>query len=265
VSTQPLILVAREGAVVTLTLNRPSALNTLDFALMDALVESIATVAADDSARVVVIAGAGKHFMAGGDLRTFATTLDAPSDARATLFRQAIARLHAAIETLYRMPQIVIAQAQGAVAGFGLSLVAACDFAVCARDAYFAAAYRNIALTPDGGGTYSLTRLLGVRKALEILLLAERFDAAEALRLGLVNRVVDADDLSSAVSELARALAEGPALALSNTKRLVRASLERTLSQQLDAEAQSFAACAGSDDFVEGLRAFLAKRPPRFG
>lgn len=259
----PLAL-TRQGAVATLTLSRPAALNALDRTLMEALADAIATVAADETLRVLIVAGAGKHFMAGGDLRYFASELAHPDAQRIAFFRTLLARLHGAIEMLQRMPQIAIAQVHGAVAGFGLSLMCACDLAIAADDAYFSAAYRHIGLSPDGGATYSLPRLVGVRKALEILLLAERFDAAEALRLGLVNRVVAADRLADAVMQLANDFARGPALALRNTKRLARMSHERTLSEQLDAEAASFAACAASDDFAEGVQAFFARRPARF-
>jgi 2-(1,2-epoxy-1,2-dihydrophenyl)acetyl-CoA isomerase len=259
----PLVM-SRERAIVTLTLNRPDALNALDRSLMEALTDAIARVASDDSVRVLVIAGAGRHFMAGGDLRYFESELARPEAERTPFFRDLLARLHAAVETLARMPQIAIAQVHGAVAGFGLSLMCACDLAIAGDDAYFSAAYRHVALTPDGGATYALPRLVGVRKAMEILLLAERFDATEALRLGLVNRVVPNDQLAGTVDRLAGALAQGPALALRNTKRLVRASLERTLSEQLDAEAASFAACAASEDFAEGLAAFFARRPAKF-
>jgi 2-(1,2-epoxy-1,2-dihydrophenyl)acetyl-CoA isomerase len=254
----------REGAVATLTIDRAAALNTLDFGLMEALLEGIAAVAADDSARVLVIAGAGKHFMAGGDLRSFATLLDRPGPQRAEVFRGLFARLHAAIETLHRMPQITIAQARGAVAGFGLSLLCACDLAVAAEDAYFSAAYRHVGLSPDGGQTYALPRMVGMRKALEIMLLAERFEAAEVLRLGIVNRVVPAAALAETVAQWAASIAAGPLRALRNTKRLVRASAERTLSAQLNAEAEAFMACVADDDFVEGVNAFLAKRPAGF-
>jgi len=263
-SEHPPLRVSRDGAVATLVIDRASALNTLDFALMEALLEGIAGVARDNSIRVLVITGAGKHFMAGGDLRSFATLLDRGGDERAEVFRGLFARLHAAIETLNRMPQITIAQARGVVAGFGLSLLCACDLAVAADDAYFSAAYRHVGLSPDGGQTWALPRIVGTRKALEIMLLAERFDAAEALRLGIVNRVVPADRLDDAVREWTDALARGPLEALRSTKRLVRTSTERTLSEQLDAEAARFMACVASDDFVEGVSAFLAKRPPQF-
>jgi 2-(1,2-epoxy-1,2-dihydrophenyl)acetyl-CoA isomerase len=264
-SEHPPLRVSRDGPVATLVIDRASALNTLDFALMEALLEGISGVARDDSIRVLVITGAGKHFMAGGDLRSFAGLLDRPGAERGAVFRGLFARLHAAIETLHRMPQITIAQARGAVAGFGLSLLCACDLAVASENAYFSAAYRHVGLSPDGGGTWALPRIVGTRKALEIMLLAERFDAAEALRLGIVNRVVPDVELEAAVAQWASNLVGGPLEALRATKRLVRTSSERTLSEQLDAEAARFVACVASDDFAEGVNAFLGKRPPRFG
>ena len=167
--------------------------------MMDALVAHVATIAADPTLRVVVLQGAGKHFMAGGDLKTFATRLDAEPAQRQADFQLIVDRLHAAIEHVQRMPQVVICALRGAVAGFGLSLAAACDLAVAADDAYFASAYRQIGLTPDGGGTWALPRIVGLRKALEIYLLSERFDAREAQRIGLVNRVVDGAALEATV------------------------------------------------------------------
>ncbi len=259
------VLVDRQAAIATLTLNRPASLNTLDFAMMDDLVAATAALAADADVRVVIVRGAGKHFMAGGDLRSFAERLDGPAEQRRAEYERILGALHAAIEHLHRMPAIVVAQVRGAVAGFGLSLMCACDLAVAADDAYFTTAYRHIALTPDGGATWTLPRIVGLRKALELLLLAERVDAAEAQRLGLVNRVVAPDALDGTVAALAQSLASGPRRALTNVKRLARESLDRTLSEQLRAEAISFAQCAATPDFVEGIRAFLEKRPARFG
>ena len=258
------VLLTRDGAVATLSLNRPAALNALDLPMMDALVARIATISADAALRVVVLQGAGKHFMAGGDLKTFAARLDGEPAQRQAEFQRIVARLHAAIEHVQRMPQVVICALRGAVAGFGLSLAAACDLAIASDDAYFASAYRHIGLTPDGGGTWALPRVVGLRKALEIYLLSERFDAHEAQRIGLVNRVVDGAALDATVLAMAQSIATGPALALANVKRLLRESSGRTLSEQLRAEADSFARCAATDDFAEGIRAFLEKRPPRF-
>jgi 2-(1,2-epoxy-1,2-dihydrophenyl)acetyl-CoA isomerase len=259
------VLLTRDGSVATLTLNRPDALNSLNPAMIEALIAHTASVAADDSLRVVVLRGAGRHFMAGGDIRSFAERLGEAPAVRSAGFRETIGRLHAAIEYLHRMPHPVVGRVQGAVAGFGLSLMNACDLVVAADDSYFASAYRQIGLTPDGGGSWSLPRLVGMRKAMEILLLSERFGAADALALGLVNRVVPAAELDAATSALVQTLAAGPALATRQAKRLLRESLSRTLSEQLDAEAVSFAACAGTPEFVEGITAFLEKRAPQFG
>jgi 2-(1,2-epoxy-1,2-dihydrophenyl)acetyl-CoA isomerase len=259
------VLLHRDGVVATLTLNRPDVLNTLDFAMVEALVARTAEVAADDSLRVVVLRGAGKHFMAGGDVRTFAGELAHPPATRQADFQRMVERVHVAVEHLPRMPHPVVGRVQGAVAGIGLSFMNACDLVVAADNAYFTSAYRHIALTPDGGGSWTLPRIVGLRKAMEILLLSERFDAGEALRLGLVNRVVAAEMLDAEVDAIVRGLAAAPVLATRNAKRLVRDSLTRTLSEQLQAEAVSFGQCTATADFAEGITAFVEKRPARFG
>jgi len=233
--------------------------------MMDALVAHTAALAADTSLRCVVIQGAGRHFMAGGDIRNFAAQLELAPAERSARFTRMIGRLHAAIEQLQRMPHPVLASVRGAVAGFGLSLLCACDLAIAAQGSYFTAAYRQLGLTPDGGLSYTLPRLVGTRQAMEIMLLGERFGVEDALRLGLVNRVVPEAELERTTAAMAAAIASGPTLATRNGKRLLRESLSQTLSAQLDAEAASFGACAATGDFVEGVRAFLDKRPPHFG
>jgi 2-(1,2-epoxy-1,2-dihydrophenyl)acetyl-CoA isomerase len=258
------VLLDRDGAVATLTLNRPAALNVLDFAMVEALFGHASELADDNSVRVVVLRGAGKHFMAGGDIRLFAESLQDDETSRRASFQRLVERVHASVETLARMPQPVIGRLHGAVAGFGLSLANACDLAFASDDAYFASAYLQLAVTPDGGGTYWLPRIVGARKAAEILMLGERFGAQEAQSLGLVNRVVPLAELDGAVAEAATRLAAGPTLAVRNLKRLLRASLQRSLSEQLQAEAESFGQCAGTADFAEGIAAFLGKRPPDF-
>jgi 2-(1,2-epoxy-1,2-dihydrophenyl)acetyl-CoA isomerase len=262
--SQP-VLLTREAAVATLTLNRPDELNALDFAMVDALVDQIKAVAGDDSLQVVRLRAAGRHFMAGGDIQVFARELDHPRHERRRRFQAMVEQLHVAIENLHRMPHPVIAQVHGAVAGFGLSLMNACDLVVAADDTYFTSAYRHIALTPDGGGSWALPRIVGIRKAMELVLLSERFDAPEALRLGLVNRVVARADLDTATQAIVDSLAAAPRVALRNAKRLVRESFGRTLAEQLQAEATSFAECSASTDFEEGVRAFLDKRRAQFG
>jgi 2-(1,2-epoxy-1,2-dihydrophenyl)acetyl-CoA isomerase len=258
------ILLAREGPVATLTLNRPDSLNALDLAMVDDLVGKATALAADDSVRCVVIRGAGRHFMAGGDIRMFAASLGTPPQQRQRDLARIVQRVHTAIEIVYRMPQPVLAAVHGAVAGFGLSLMCACDLVVAAESSYFTSAYRHIGLTPDGGATYALPRIVGVKKAMEIVLLGERFNVDEALRIGLVNRVVHDAALADSVQKLVSILATGPALALRNGKRLINRSLSQPLSVQLDAESESFGACSATPDFAEGIGAFLAKRTPRF-
>lgn len=259
------VLLDRREAIATVTLNRPDVLNVLDDAMIEGLIAHTAAIAGDDAVRVVVLRGAGKHFMAGGDIRVFASELTLPPDERCERFQRKVERVHIAIENLYRMPQPIVAVVQGAVAGFGLSLMNAADLVVAAEDAYFVSAYRQIAVTPDGGGTYALPRLTGLRRAMEIALLSERFDARQAATLGLVNRVVPLAKAEATAMDIAQAIAAGPKLAVRNAKRLLRNSLGQSLSSQLQAEASSFAQCTSSDDFVEGINAFLAKRTPRFG
>src|SRR6202030_1988746 len=174
----------------------------------------------DDSVRCVVIKGAGRHFMAGGDIRTFASELADPPSDRKRHFMRMVEHMHSAIENLQRMPHPVLASVHGAVAGFGLSLMCACDLAIASESSYFTSAYRHLGLTPDGGASYTLPRLVGLKKAMEIVLLGDRFDVAEALRLGLVNRVVPETELDAATRKVAVALATGPVLAIRNGQRL---------------------------------------------
>ncbi len=259
------VLCTRENGVGTLTLRRPDALNALDFSMMDALVDATRVLAGDASLQVVVIRGDGRHFMAGGDIRAFAAETTRTADARQALFTRAVDHVHAAIENLARMAPPLVARVQGAVAGFGLSLMSACDLVIAADDAYFAAGYRNIALSPDGGGTYWLPRAVGPKRAAEILLLGERFDAAAALQMGLVSRVVPIALLDAEVDKVVDALRTGPREALRATRRLLRESPQRSLSEQLHAEALAFGQCSAQDDFTEGVSAFLAKRRAEFG
>jgi 2-(1,2-epoxy-1,2-dihydrophenyl)acetyl-CoA isomerase len=259
----PLTL-ARADGVATITLERRAARNALDFAMMEALVEAMREVAQDDALRVVVVRGAGGHFMAGGDVRAFAGIAPLPAAEREARLVGVVDHVHAAIEHIARMPHPVVACVEGAVAGFGLSLVAACDLVIAADDAYFAAGYRNVALSPDGGCTWALPRLVGARRAAEILLLAERFDAAAAQAMGLVNRVVPAAALEATLAEVVASLCAAPRAALRATKRLLREAPQHTLAEHLHAEALSFARCAADADFVEGVSAFLAHRPPAF-
>ncbi len=250
--------VGRDGPIARLQFDRPGSRNALDRATAHAFAHACRELAADASVRAVVIGGAGGTFMAGGDLGELRAD---PTGAAIGL----IGPMHEAIVLLAEMRAPVIASLNGAVAGAGLSLALACDFAIAAEGTRFTLAYVNIGASCDLSGSWSLPRLVGLRKALEIALLGERFDAAEALRLGLVNRVVPAAELDAQVLALAQRLADGPAQSIAQMKRLMRISFEHDLRGQLDAERAAFLRCASTPDFLEGLDAFLARRTPKFG
>jgi 2-(1,2-epoxy-1,2-dihydrophenyl)acetyl-CoA isomerase len=260
----PVVLVAREGGVATITLNRPQALNALDRELTAALRDAVFSAENDAGVRCVVLRG-GEHFMAGGDLKWFKTLAEGRTSAENRVqFEAFVHEVHALILSLRRMPKPVIASVRGAAAGFGMSLMMATDLAIAADSAYFTLAYTLIGVSPDGGSTFSLPRSVGQKKAMEIALLGERFDAATAERLGLVNRVVPSSSLDAETGKLAARLAAGPTAVYARTKALVNGSLNATLESQLQREAEAFAQSASEPDFIEGLAAFIEKRKPQF-
>jgi 2-(1,2-epoxy-1,2-dihydrophenyl)acetyl-CoA isomerase len=261
---EPVVLVAREGGVATITLNRPQALNALNRELTLALRDAVFSIENDESIGCAVLRG-GEHFMAGGDLKWFKTLAEGCSPAENRVqFEQFIHEVHPLIVSLRRMPKPVIASVRGAVAGFGMSLMMAADLAIAADSAYFTLAYTLIGVSPDGGSTFALPRIVGQKKAMEIALLGERFDAATAERLGLVNRVVPSSSLDAETGKLAARLAAGPTAVYARTKALVNGSLNATLESQLQREAEAFAQSASEPDFLEGLAAFIEKRKPQF-
>jgi len=255
-TTDPVTL-RREGAVAVLQLNRPHALNALDVTTARAFHAACTTLAADDSVRAVLLCGAGRSFGVGGDLAALRNEPGAVA-------LQLIEPLHASIQLLTRLRAPVIAALQGAVAGGSLSLALAADIAVAADDARFTLAYAGVGASCDVSGSWHLPRLVGLRQALAIALLNEPLDATEALRLGLVNRVVPAAALAGEAMVLAQRVATGPTQALGHLKRLLRQSLDTDLPTQLDAERDAFVACTQTQDFNEGLAAFFARRPPQF-
>jgi 2-(1,2-epoxy-1,2-dihydrophenyl)acetyl-CoA isomerase len=262
--SEPVVLVAREGGVATITLNRPQALNALNHDLTLGLRDAVFSLENDESVRCLVLRG-GEHFMAGGDLKWFQELVKGgEAGALRVQFEAFIHEVHPVILSLRRMPKPVLASVRGAVAGFGLSLLMACDLAIAADSAYFTLAYSSIGVTPDGGSTFALPRIVGQKKAMEIALLGERFDAATAERLGIVNRVVPAASLEAETTRIANRLATGPTAVYARTKALLNGSLNSTLESQLQREAEAFARSASEPDFQEGLAAFIAKRKPAF-
>ena len=253
------VKVSRDGGLVQLVLNRPSVINAFDVGMADTLAKAVDAIASDTSVRCVVLRGEGRGFCAGGDVASFGS-----DEASLERLNRLITRLHAAVDQLTRLPVPTVAILHGAVAGAGLSVSLACDFAVAAETTKFTLAYSKIGATPDGGSTWSLPRLVGTRKALEIACLSEVFGADEALRLGLVTRLAPADTVVEEGLAFARRLADGPTAALGRAKALIYGSLAATLPEQLDRERESFLASARTHDFAEGKAAFMGKRPPAF-
>ncbi|SEA00540.1 enoyl-CoA hydratase/isomerase family protein [Acidovorax soli] len=251
------LIVTRQGAIVTLQFNRPEALNALDLPMAQALLAAVQAIAADTGVRAVVLKGAGRAFIAGGDLATLHAN---PAQGA----RDLLAPLNATLQLLQQIDAPVIAQVHGAAAGGGLSLMLMCDFVLAADGTKFNLAYINLGTSCDVGGSWALPRLVGLRHALEIALLGDAFTADDALRLGLVNRVVPAPELDRTTQAFAERLANGPTKAYGQMRRLLRTSFDRDLGAQLAAEAQSFDTCAHTADMREGLQAFFDKRKPRF-
>lgn len=256
-TTEAPLLIERQGAVVTLCLNRPAALNALDATLAEAFCRAVKHLSADASVRAVVLRGAGKGFVAGGDLATLrANPVQGASDI--------LTLLNEALPLLAAMDAPLIAQVHGVAAGAGLSLMLLADFILVAEGTRFAPAYIQLGTCCDAGMSWNLPRLVGLRRALEITMLGEPFGTTEALQMGLVNRVLPADQLDAATQALAQRLAAGPTLAYGALKRLMRQSCERSFAEQLDAEKQSFVHCMGSEDFRSGVEAFYARQTPSF-
>ena len=251
------IQLARDGAVATLRFNRPSALNAVDVPMAQAFLRAARQIASDNSVRAVVLCGAGKGFMAGGDLATLRAN---PRQAASDL----IGPLHEALWVLAAMDAPLIAQVHGVAAGAGLSLMLQADFVIAAEGTRFSLAYVNIGSSCDVGAAWARPRLVGLRRALEIAMLGETMSSAQAQQLGLVNRIVPATELEAEVTAFAQRLAKGPTVALGRLRRLMRESFGRDLPAQLAAEATAFAQCAETEDFKTGIDAFFAKQPAQF-
>ena len=258
-SYENLTLERRDG-VATLTLNRPTAANSIDLPLARELMDAAITCDDDPETRAVIITGAGAMFCAGGDLRSF-------QDAGAAIssrLKELTTHLHAAISRLVRMNAPVIAAVNGMAAGAGFSLAVAADLTIASATAGFVMAYTHAGLVPDGSSTYFLPRRIGDRRTRELMLTNRRLTAEEALDWGVVNQVVPADQLMPTATKLARTLAQGPTRAFGAVKALLNGSFDNGLETQMELEARAIATMSITPDGQEGIRAFLEKRKPQF-
>ena len=248
-------------AVATLTLNRPDRLNAAPPQMFAEIRDALDSLP-DLGARALLITGAGRAFCSGADLsgdRGMASGKGGAASRRAlrTAFNPALV-------ALAKAPVPVVAAVNGAAAGIGASLALSSDFVIAGESAYFLEAFVNIGLVPDGGATWILPRMVGVPRAMQMMMLGERIGAAQAADWGLIYRAVADDALVTEARALARRLADGPTLALGTMRRLIREGLDRDYTAQLDAEAEGQALAGSSADAAEGIMAFLQKRPAQF-
>lgn len=257
------VLYETDGPVATVTLNRPDRLNTMNRELMGAAVEVFEKAASDPAIRVLILTGAGKGFCAGGDLAGFAGgEFKQPQP-----IEQRIAELRRNMRTsqiLRESDMVTIAAINGACAGAGFSWACACDLRYAAQSAKFNTAFLNAGLSGDFGGTHSLTHIVGTAKARELYLLADRFDAAEAARIGLVSKALPDAELMDHVRGVARRLAESAPIALREIKRNLNDAMRLSFAEALDREADRHSRCGTTDDNTEAAKAFLEKRKPVF-
>lgn len=255
---EPILLTVAEG-IASLRFNRPDRLNALDLAMSNAFLDAADRIAGDRSIRVVMLSGAGRAFVAGGDLDFLRSAID-----RAEAARQLIRPMHAGLKTLREAGVLTLAVVQGPAAGAGMSLAIASDFVVASAQASFSMAYIRVAASPDCGGSWALTRLVGARRALELTLLGDTLSASAALQMGLINAVVPPEDLDHAAYALAGRLAALPMGAAARTRRLLERGFTARFEDHLDLEQEAFAAGAIEPDFAEALDAFSARRVPTF-
>jgi 2-(1,2-epoxy-1,2-dihydrophenyl)acetyl-CoA isomerase len=256
------VLYAVEGGVATITLNRPEGMNSLDTATKDALLAAIEKAASDDAVRCVVITGTGRAFCVGQDLREHITSITS----------QSLEEVWATVDKHYSpialgiatMPKPVIAAVNGVAAGAGLSIALACDLRIASDQAGFNTAFTGVALSCDTGSSWTLPRLIGPTKALDLLLMPRTVDAVEALEIGLVTRVVPEDEFAEQVDAVAASLAVGPTLAYASVKQSVAFAATHDLAEALAFESQMMARTGSSADHRTAVQAFIDKQQPTY-
>ncbi len=246
------------AGIARLTLNRPDAGNAIDFAMARELFEAATACSCDSSVRVVLLRANGANFCVGGDLRSFARQADLPHH-----LKEVTTYLHAAVSRLARLDAPMVGAVRGSAAGAGFSLACLCDLVIAADSAKFLMAYTRVGLSPDGSATWSLPRLVGLGRALDLALLNEPLSAERALDWGILTKVVPDGELDAAAERMAADLAAGPTGAYAATKRLLRDSFFNPIESQMELETLALAANGGLDG-PEGINSFLEKRPGSF-
>src|SRR3954452_10728338 len=255
--TETILRDATDG-VLTLTLNRPDALNSFNVEMKEALLAALKDATRDKSVRAVLLTGAGRAFSAGQDLK------ERQAPGAADLGTELRTRYNPIVLAMRKLEKPVIGAINGVAAGAGISVALACDIRIAADNASFIEVFGRVGLVPDTGSSWFLPRLVGYAKAAEMAFTTDPVDAQTAERLGLVNRVVPAGKLMDEANALAAKLAQGAPLAIGLAKRALNRSLEMGLEEALEYEAQLQSIAGRSSDHVEGFAAFVEKRPPKF-
>ena len=253
--------IAEDNGILTITLNRPDKLNALIGHMRRDLAEALEAAGSDREVRVVVITGVGRAFCAGGDITYMAELMERHDSEE---FSRLLGSARRVVTTIRQMTKPVIAAVNGLASGAGCNLALACDLRIASTTATFSQSFVKIGLHPDWGGTYFLPNLVAPNKACELFFLGEVIDSEEALRLGIVNRVVSPEDLAGATRDLAERLRAAPPISLAAAKQAVYLSQSAELEEMLRYESEAQLRCFESEDGREGIRAFLEKRPPTF-
>lgn len=256
----PDIIETIQDGIATLTLNRPDSLNALSAEMQDILREAVPRLSTDPAVGAIVLTGAGRAFCAGGDIKNMEKRNQLPFEHRVETLR----KMHLIPQLMRSCPKVIIAMLNGPAFGAGLGLAMSCDLRIAARSAKFGVAFGKIGYSGDFGGSWLLTRLVGTAKARELYLLGENFNAEEAERIGLVNRVVDDGALLAETTAMARRIADGPLVAFGYMKRNLHAAETEPLTAVLEMEAVHQARTSQTDDHREARNAFLEKRRPVF-
>jgi enoyl-CoA hydratase/carnithine racemase len=246
-----------EGPVATITLNRPAAFNSIDLSIAKKLEQLSAEVEANENIRVLVIEGEGRAFSAGGDLQTIGAA--AAANTIAPVVGELLKHYHAFIETVRRMPKIVLSSVHGSAAGAGMGLAFVADLCISADDARFTPAYAKIGVSPDGGSTVGMVGTVGTRRALQIFLAEDSFSAQQAHDWGLVAKIVPAAELKAATRKFAERLAQNPPAAIAGTKSLIYQAAVTPIRQQLDAEEEKIIGCMQTEEFRAAVKKFTSK------
>jgi 2-(1,2-epoxy-1,2-dihydrophenyl)acetyl-CoA isomerase len=252
------------NGVARITFDRPETRNALSQEIIHALGDLIRNIEDDPEVRCVVVTGAGEHFVGGGDVKGFGETLSTPPLVRKHDYEERVSSAIGTYCAFERLGKPTIARVRGAVAGAGIPLVLACDFAIAAESAFFVFAHRSLSLPPDGALSYFLPRAVGVRRAKQLTMLGARITSEQALAEGIVTQRVADADIDATCEALIAKLNDGPPIGNRETKRLLNVSLHNGVAEQMSLEAAAVGVCVATADFEEGVRAFLEKRKPKF-